>query len=486
MATVTLASEPTYGVKIHGQLFPHHLRRSLSRTATSPHEVSVEAHSAQERLIESIWRRLPFADTECVGKEELLEGYAASLQLLQQFHGELDELLKALCRASVRKQHVGKLEAEEMAVEVDRIVDVMYRHGNLRPLPIDNAVNAQLLSKPTEVVQQQLTSSLRRIATSLATQTFCLLDRLTDRNVTGVIQWTDPSTCSFHFFTESLTQTSDDPTVSERNVWNGAATEIHTIQHRSGEHIHVRARHEHHLIDARESPLGDPEVSVPPEIRPLVVAIPAWLRSIARFVSGTQIRADVVEQERKANRWLKEVIVSRRVQILRDPGIVIENFVLTGWGEREIEEADRRQQQEIARAEFAMEAPKRQVLILGTAVAAIVLQVVGLAITRFGTPQSPAFLLLGLFAGLIGVAPAWYFMLSVRMHPQRPLSPHDYLVASQWAGCLAAAIIAAQLLTAAWVIGNWKLAALGVASALLTASVGIARWLAATDRGRAS
>ena len=129
---------------------------------------------------------------------------------------------------------------------------------------------------------------------------------------------------------------------------------------------HTR-RHEHHLIEAKKHAIGDPTLSIPRKYQELVVAIPGWLRPVVRIVSGSHTCADVVEQERKAKRWLKEEVVSSRVEVYFDPAIVIDDYVLTGWGEQEIAEADRQREHDLGQVQFAAASPKRQITIIGGA-----------------------------------------------------------------------------------------------------------------------
>ena len=354
MASATVSPEPTYGVKIRGRLYPHHLRESTSTRSPSTQspETVAPTPTAQEDLTDSIWRRLPFPDAECVGKKQLIEGYAASVTRLQEYHAELDGLFRLLCQTNFTATDIGKLQRDVMENERKRLLRAMYRHGDLKPFQVENAVDAHLVSKPTEVVQQQLTSSLQQMTKRLVAQIFRTLDRLTDRSVTGVIDWTSDTTCKFHYFTESLTQTYDGPSTVTSQSRQGATLKVVTRHRHSGENIHVRARHEHHLIEARKHTIGDPTIAIPKKYHELVVVIPGWLRPIVRIVSGTQIRTDVVEQERRENRWLKEVVESRTFQVHYDPAIVIDDYVLTAWDQQEIAEDERQREKELAEVQF--------------------------------------------------------------------------------------------------------------------------------------
>ena len=110
---------------------------------------------------------------------------------------------------------------------------------------------------------------------------------------------TSGSTCKFHFLTETLEQTWEGSTSHTTSQRFGNTEDARRLTAKHGKHIHVRARHEHHLIDATQHEVSDPAVQVPQRIQPLLVSIPAWLRPVVRVVSGKQIREDIVEQERE-------------------------------------------------------------------------------------------------------------------------------------------------------------------------------------------
>ena len=109
MVSTSLPDAPSYGVEVNGKVYPHHLRRSLAARSAEPAITSPEPRekTTADSLVESIWKRLPFADTECVGKHELVDGYGESLRRLQQYHAEFDELMKSLCRTNFSSTHAG-------------------------------------------------------------------------------------------------------------------------------------------------------------------------------------------------------------------------------------------------------------------------------------------------------------------------------------------------------------------------------------------
>lgn len=466
---VQTPARATYQIRVDGNIFPRQSRGKNVDAVAEP--------TAQQSLIDSIWQRLPFADADCVGKQELIEGYAASVETLQRYYGDLKALIRSACRTNLTVMYDAAPRVDLMQQEIDNCLNATVEHADLQPLIIDNAVNAHLAAKPTEAVQVQLTRSLRKLTAQLAAQVFRTLDRLTDRQVTGVIEWTGETTCKFHFFTESLRQTYECHSVavsdeSEFTSYGELITRRTTYQHH-GSHVRKRARHEHHLIDARRHPVSDPALVVPEQYRPVIVAIPEWLRPVARIVAGKQICEYVIEQEMRRSSWLQEqVVVSRSVRIQPDPAIVIDRYVLTGWGEKEIAAARRLKAPLLTRLITDEVSPRRTTALHISVVLAVLLQFIGLALTIGGTARSAGFLAMGLLMALLGMAPAGYALILQWVERKGKLSRSDHEDISLIVSTVAAALLAIHLFLAAWQISYGKLALIGVLATVTGALTG--------------
>lgn len=95
-------------------------------------------------------------------------------------------------------------------------------------------------------------------------------------------------------------------------------------------------RAEAHRIDS-------PDVVIPESVQPVVDLVPDWLRSEARVVTGLQFRADCFREVIERRSF---TTTHREIRLHNDPALVIDGFVLAGWGEKEHnEEVERRAQQ---------------------------------------------------------------------------------------------------------------------------------------------
>ena len=68
----------------------------------------------------------------------------------------------------------------------------------------------------------------------------------------------------------------------------------------SGTHQHRLARHEHAVMNAVQTTIGNSRVVMPLEVRQLVEHVPDWLYPFVSVIDGDLFRERIVEQDLKA------------------------------------------------------------------------------------------------------------------------------------------------------------------------------------------
>jgi hypothetical protein len=103
----------------------------------------------------------------------------------------------------------------------------------------------------------------------------------------------------------------------------------------TGRHIHRWSRHEHHVIHAYCTTIGNSRVVMPPNARHLANSIPDWLRDFVQVIDGDIIRERINECDYRLEAW--EDVRTHDVPIYGcEPAIVIGEYVMTGWGPSEV------------------------------------------------------------------------------------------------------------------------------------------------------
>ncbi len=353
-------ARPRYGVELFGRLYPRRLRRQPD-TSLGAVERERNARIAA-RLREGLpWFGGQAEDFGCV--EDMVRSYAGSLQVLSNRHQEVADLLWAVsaCSLKIDVKETGGAVVDRDGVQ-QKFRSRRYEQAAHPEFKPDQTLKAPLLKRPLEQVYAELTKSLERSCHRVVQDAFDSLDRLVDRSVVGLIEWTAPTLCLFHYFSE-LSDYRASRTVDHETDWDddwedgqrGVTTT--TVRHEEVE-SRVRRRHEHHLMEAKAVALPAKEVVVPADVQSVIDSIPTWLRPESNIVTGTQFRGDVVEQRHKDHVWLKEKVVERQIETYDDPAVTLDRFVLTGWGEEEILVENQRRQEvvnEDARTAFLSE-----------------------------------------------------------------------------------------------------------------------------------
>ena len=338
------AAEPTYGIRVAGRLYPPRLRPQsdlplLERERERNGVVAV-------RMLEGLPWRTRSLD-EFANLSEIVKCYEDSLRLLELRHQEVSDLLWEVCQRNLTVQVSGFSASDPRIAEVEsRLTRQRFEQAAFKHFKPDSVLSAELLANSMQNVHSRLNRSLEQTTHRVVQSTFEAMDRLVDRSVLGVIDWTSDSVCKFHFFKEASQYRREATHAQQSEIkymedeWKVEETTITNTQEVESR---TRSRHEHHLMDAERVEIRSDAVVVPIAIQPIIDKIPAWLAPEAKIVTGQQFREDIIEQQCQKRVWLKEYIKTRKIRTHFDPAVVIGHFVLTGWGEQEtLEEASRR------------------------------------------------------------------------------------------------------------------------------------------------
>ena len=367
---ISSVAEPS--VRTTKSVFVHRQNRPFPRDDTfgkpsasaPPVELATTPEQADlaEQLTTGLWSQLPFAGvdaTDAADKGTLVRLYTESLGKLHSLQTDVRSLVRAVCAAGFEFRQLGGVTdegAKQLAME--QALEEMVRDIATTQRPIENALTSTLVASHTP---RQLLVTFRR-ALEAALARFAedferTLEALVDRQVAGLIDWTDSQTCCYHFFRHVVLQDnhgkseSFGPTRLNRRSptgWSQVVTETE-----GGEHIFRRARHEHHVMHAFHTSPANSRVPMPARARRLLQAIPAWLYPFIRIVDGDLFRERIVEQDLKRKQWgrtrVREVPVENRDDPVYgwEPAIIIGGFVLTGWGPKEVVAVQTQQQERV-------------------------------------------------------------------------------------------------------------------------------------------
>jgi hypothetical protein len=349
-----------------GRPFPQDDLFGSPTSDAPPVELAATEDEAEltKQLCAHLWPRLHFSrwdDRGVDAKGPIVESYSASLQQLQRFHEDVWNLTRAICEANVEFRTLsGPAHEDAKRQAMERALDEMLQRARPAVAPhVKNVVTAELIAEHTpEQLLIRLREALNEAVTDFAKSFESTLETLVDRQLCGLIEWTGSQTCRYHFFRRLVLQSHHGQTSSRGAVqrdrrsptgWSQTVTETD-----HGQHVIRRARHEHHVMHAFHTAIGNSKVVVPDWARRLLNSIPQWLRPFTRIVDGDLVRERIFEQDLKKETW-QSTRVRHESAPAQDqpvfgwePAIIIGGFVLTGWGPREVAAA-RHQQAEDTR-----------------------------------------------------------------------------------------------------------------------------------------
>lgn len=448
-------------VELQGRRFPAlwdapRLRSPNRLRQLAPPPQTVEL---KDRVAEEVWSRLPWQQLRPVEDETrvVIDAYIQSLNQLAQFRRDVDQLVRAACQANLEfRQGQGETNVVAREAVLSGQLAEMLDAAVGAWLPTRNVVDARLASRPLAEVRERLEAALTQAVADFGRQLFELLARLVDRELFGLVEWLPNNCCAYHFFKRIVIQENDGASrrvlketrfdqVTERDAETGRQiVGRRTVEETRGQgrHVHRFARHQHDVIQAVHTSIGNSRVVMPPQVERLCAAVPEWLDPFVQVIDGTIVRERIIERDTRVDQWADRTQRDEPI-IGCEPGVILGSFVLTGWGPREVKAEELRRESvshEASTHASVASAQQRWPLLTGVAV---VLAVCAAALTlqtqRGG--GSGVFAGLAALATLVAIWQATFDYATARRNPTPALWAH-----------FATAAFGGQVLIGLWLI----------------------------------
>jgi len=348
-------------VELTGRRFPSQWEEPRSRPKNRIRKLTQEpraddlsvliGHEIRSRLP---WSRLP---TSIPDVQPLVEAYIGSLTQLDRFRKEVENLIRVACETNLEfRQQSGETHEQARDAALQAKLGEMLSAAAVDWLPTRNIIDARLVSRPVNELRQQLDAALDHAVSQFCVGFFESLAKLVDRELFGLVEWLPNNCCSYHFFKRVVIQENEgaqatsvktkfhsesepDPETGRRIV----GTRTTTTTRGSGKHQHRLARHQHDVMNAFHTSIGNSNVVMPPQVTRLCQAVPEWLHPFVRVIDGTIFRERIVERDTGVENW-QDVQIHDEPIVGWEPGVVIGPYVLTGWGPREVRAEQQRRE----------------------------------------------------------------------------------------------------------------------------------------------
>jgi hypothetical protein len=206
-----------------------------------------------QQIEKTLWSRLAWQSVPAGNVDVLtmVRAYNNSLNQIEEFLAEMQNLVRAICRANIEfRQEAGTTHepARDLALSTTLIEMVNTVADNWRP--IRNLINGRLTSQSPDVVRPQLHDSLQVSVHNLVEDFFNLFPKLAHQEIFGRVEWFPNGSCDYQFFKRVVIQSHLDsrqevrremferPPEEEITFERRETGRERTIQHDSGVHTH--------------------------------------------------------------------------------------------------------------------------------------------------------------------------------------------------------------------------------------------------------
>lgn len=292
-------------------------------------------------LSENIWTALPTTDFSGVSDHnELARTVSSSAGILAAKQRDVRSFAESVCfeaiEIRVRGQHhpAAKVDAIRSARQpLCKAVAQVNR-------PLEPVLTADLMAQPLNEITPVVNSWFRQSCHTIAAQLLLSMHVLVELDVVGLIEWPGETTCKLNFFrhlvtqdqlrsrqTESVQRQSDD----DGELW----MRFETWEQVQGRNRYSIERHEHHVMNAEARRLNETQYPIPADKQAFLDQVPLWIRQHMRILEGDLILERVIERNVREEQWETTPVLRSSYEL--EPAILLGHYVITGWGQREID-----------------------------------------------------------------------------------------------------------------------------------------------------
>lgn len=295
------------------------------------------AGELEPRLVFSTMRR----EVGYAGIEQICKATSASREQFEEWCRQVRTLIDQVIVCAI------DLEGDSVPIETIAEEQAKLRQellqGVVFPSPPEPIVDYKFADLVPEQAFQSAVGTLRSECVAFASNFVHLLKTLQDSLVVGSIAHARTS-CKAEFYRHRIvfealeTQLRSYPSQTLRDF--SSPNRIDVYREQGFKVVTATISHVHHVHHPVRRKVGSEKYPIPVQFVPILQSIPPWLAPSVRILEGTQIN-EIQREERSSERSnMERQYVSSTWQL--EPAILVGNFVLAGWNEKEIEAERRR------------------------------------------------------------------------------------------------------------------------------------------------
>ncbi len=418
------------------------------------------------QLKDEVIRDLPVQEVAIADTHDAVAQVTAQCsQLLEERQKETRQFLRKLCYHVVNIRVRGEHQPQAMSAALESARRPLLAAVDRIVVPVEPVLTAELIAQSLPVIHEAVQQWLTTAGQTIANQLVLALHTLVEMDVVGIIEWPGERACKLHFFRHTVLQ---DRVMSQKTS-TIRRVERNTLSIEEWEQLRARnrysiERHEHHVMNAVAQELGQNRYPIPVEYQELMDAIPKWLRPHIRVLEGELILERIAQRLLREEHWDSQPMLRNAYEI--EPAILLGHYVLTGWGQKEVErETYRRERERIPEPQPAVIPNKealresRQFQSLSNAMGAA-----AVTMMLFSRLQQRVMLPLSLLLSLMAVGLLWQ---SLQIRIREMSHGVDLIQCAYRIITLAFGLLAIQSLLFAILYGSWSMLGLSLPLAIV-------------------
>ncbi|MBI1310074.1 hypothetical protein GC176_02115 [bacterium] len=311
---------------------------------TAAHSLADKANRlapAFAALSENIWTALPATDFSGVSDHnELARTVSVSADILSAKQKDVRFFAESICfeaiELRVRGQHHPTAKADAIRSARGPLCNAVARVNR----PLEPVLTADLMAQPLNEITPVVNHWFRQSCHTIAAQLLLSMHVLVELDVVGLIEWPGDTTCKLNFFRHVVTQDQlrcrrteavQRRTDEDGDLW----MRFEAWEQVQGRNRYSIERHEHHVMNAEARRLDETRYPIPADKQAFLDQVPPWIRQHMRLLEGDLILERVIERDVREEQWETTPVLRSSYEL--EPAILLGHYVITGWGQREID-----------------------------------------------------------------------------------------------------------------------------------------------------
>ena len=267
--------------------------------------------------------------------------------MVRRATAEVREVAESVFRLNTEFHCEGEVHAAARDRFLTEHFERLSREINLSLNPPSGILRAELEAMSVEAAESELRGALDTAASGFAMQVCDLLDRMSDLDLVGLIDWRTETACQSYFYRDIIIQEElgrqtirgarDLVAVHERGLYSVLEVNQEVIETIQGQHTQRHALCEMYLSEAKPHAVGDFAGIVPKDIRRFLARMPGWLLQTVRIIGGRRRSYRIIAQDVRSEQFeeTETKIILEHERVVGCPLVTMGHYVLTGWGDEE-------------------------------------------------------------------------------------------------------------------------------------------------------